>query len=312
MGWKYKQSIELSSATTLTNYQIQFTIWYQSGSSGWGALYTNNHCNTDFSDIRFKNASGVSLPYYIEEKYDGNSAQVWVKVDSIDAATTIYFYYGNTEATSESSSANTFIFFDGFENGVTGWTTCVSSPTMTQVSDPVYSGNYVGRYTTTGSNADTAMYKDIGNTLTSGTIECRVRRNTTSGYVAIPSFGAYGVSAFQYVAMKDATFQYYVTSFNNVGESFNVNVWYWVRIDWKTSTTYDIYINNVLCISNATIFSGTLSSTNIIGVSGYTASTNLYIDNIIVRAYAATEPSYGTCSAEQLVSSSYSFGVIIW
>jgi len=51
------------------------------------------------------------LPYWIESKSDGNWAYIWVKVPEIPAneQTTVYMYYGNSQASSESNVTNTFI-----------------------------------------------------------------------------------------------------------------------------------------------------------------------------------------------------------
>jgi len=79
-----------------------------------------NHDNFDFSkakpdgsDIRFTTNDGISLlPYWIEKWDSVNEvAIVWVKVPSIPASdtTTIYMYYGNEDATSESNVTDTFI-----------------------------------------------------------------------------------------------------------------------------------------------------------------------------------------------------------
>ncbi len=128
-NYKYRKSHTIiSNTTTLTNYQVSLTVNYGSGIDSAGVVYLNSKCNVDFSDIRFTNAAGTPLSYWIESKTDSSTATVWVKVDSIATTpgSTIYIYYGNTSATSESSGDNTFIFFDNFEgtslNTTTKWT----------------------------------------------------------------------------------------------------------------------------------------------------------------------------------------------
>jgi len=73
----------------------------------------------DFGDLRFTNDSDTPLDYWVEAKTDGFSATLWVEVDAIAASddTTIYMYYGNSGASSESNGVNTFDWFDDFEDG---------------------------------------------------------------------------------------------------------------------------------------------------------------------------------------------------
>ena len=75
-------------------------------------VYLNEHARMDFADLRFTVADGVTpLSYWIEEKADGDYAVIWVKIPQIPASgeTTIYIYYGNSGATSESNVDETFL-----------------------------------------------------------------------------------------------------------------------------------------------------------------------------------------------------------
>ena len=112
--WNYRKYHPITSSTTLTGYQVMLKIYYGSGTDSGNTVYLDSKCNTDFSDIRFTNATGTTLPYWIEAKTDSSYADVWVKVDSITTTSGFYLFYGNAAATSESSGTNTFIFFDDF------------------------------------------------------------------------------------------------------------------------------------------------------------------------------------------------------
>ncbi|RLF66849.1 MAG: hypothetical protein DRN30_01385 [Thermoplasmata archaeon] len=62
--------------------------------------------------------SEAKLPYWIENWDSANQqATIWVKVPSIPASgtATIYMYYGNPDATSESNGDEVFDFFDDFD-----------------------------------------------------------------------------------------------------------------------------------------------------------------------------------------------------
>jgi hypothetical protein len=81
----------------------------------WVSL--NQHCRTDFGDVRFTKSDGTTLlDYWIEEKVDGDYADFWVEVadDLSTNPATIYIYYGKSDATTTSNGDNTFLFFDDF------------------------------------------------------------------------------------------------------------------------------------------------------------------------------------------------------
>jgi len=76
------------------------------------AHFNASKVRLDYGDVRFTDSNGTTLLNYWMEQ-DGT---FWVKVPSISASSqkTIYMYYGNTGATSQSNGSNTFDFFDDF------------------------------------------------------------------------------------------------------------------------------------------------------------------------------------------------------
>ena len=136
-GWSYRKShtINGSSAGAQSNYQIKIKAHYGSGSDSGEDVYLNEHCRTDFGDVRFASSDGETLlDYWIEEKVDGDYAIFWVEVDSIPASPntkTIYIYYGKSDATSISNGEATFPFFDDFPSLDTNkWSTVTGSPSV--------------------------------------------------------------------------------------------------------------------------------------------------------------------------------------
>jgi len=108
-SWSKRKAINLQtpSGSTPTNYQILINITYDSD------------MNSNFSDLRFIDYTDntTQLAYWIEDKDNGNWAQIWVKNENnITTAnqTHIWMYYGNPSATSNSNGENTFEFFDDF------------------------------------------------------------------------------------------------------------------------------------------------------------------------------------------------------
>ena len=109
-SWQYRRAITINNTENphdLFDYQVKIVVPRFNG------------MNYNFSDIRFiyKFGSKVrELPYWIEN-FTNESAIVWVKVPFIPkiSNTTIYMYYGNPNATSESNGNAVFEFFDDFE-----------------------------------------------------------------------------------------------------------------------------------------------------------------------------------------------------
>ncbi len=111
-SWWYYRDITISNTgSDLTDYQVLVS------------LNSDNfplNLQTNGADIRFTDAGGAELSYWIEKwDYAGRNAKIWVNVTSIPASgsASIRMYYGNPSATSASNGMNVFPFFDDF-NGL--------------------------------------------------------------------------------------------------------------------------------------------------------------------------------------------------
>ena len=117
-GWQYRKNAVIGSTSDAgTNYQIKIKVHYGSGTDSGENVYLNEHCRSDFGDIRFTDDDGVTeLDYWMEEKVDSDYAIFWVEVPSIPASpdnAIIYIYYGKPDATTTSNGKSTFpIFYD--------------------------------------------------------------------------------------------------------------------------------------------------------------------------------------------------------
>ena len=78
------------------------------------AHYNAAKVRLDYGDIRFTDSDGTTLLNYWQE----SDKKAWIKVPTIPANSTktIYMYYGNSSATSQSNGDNTFVFFDDFNS----------------------------------------------------------------------------------------------------------------------------------------------------------------------------------------------------
>ena len=105
-NFKYRRKITITeqSGSDLTDYQVLIELN--------STNFDFSHAQTNGEDIRFTDADGNLLDYWIEEWDAVNEiAKVWVKVPPIPANSSveISMFYGNSEITSASDGASTFI-----------------------------------------------------------------------------------------------------------------------------------------------------------------------------------------------------------
>jgi len=110
-GWQYQREITIqeNSGETLRDYQVLVEL---------DGDEFPEEAQVDGDDIRFTDADGRELSYWIEEFNAGaERARIWVKVPLIPAndEAGITMWYGNPGAESESDGEAVFEFFDDFE-----------------------------------------------------------------------------------------------------------------------------------------------------------------------------------------------------
>ncbi|MHA1909198.1 MAG: DUF2341 domain-containing protein [Candidatus Thorarchaeota archaeon] len=116
-GWKYRKSHNLTGADGAgTNYQIQFTVHYSNGTDTGMDVYCGENCSQDFSDIRFTGSDEYTVfDYWNETTVSSDYAIFWVKIgENLNQSATIFMYYGNEYAVSESNGEATCEFFEDF------------------------------------------------------------------------------------------------------------------------------------------------------------------------------------------------------
>lgn len=135
--WLYRRAVTVSNTTgsALTDHQVQITL---------NSSFNFTSAKGDGSDIQITASDGTTLlPFWIESWKSPTSASVWVKVPSIPTSgTTVYLYYGNSNASSASSAANTFIVGADFEDGTIDGLTMTTSGSAT-VSVPATPSQYM-------------------------------------------------------------------------------------------------------------------------------------------------------------------------
>jgi len=135
--WKYRRPITLDPATPVSDYQVKVVLTPDN--------FNYSKANPDGSDIRFCQADRTKLSYWIEEWNASGDSTIWVNVTQ-NGTDTIYMYYGNPSAKSESNGTSTFEFFDDFESpalDTAKWVVEEQEPTIQNSICRVVGGNSV-------------------------------------------------------------------------------------------------------------------------------------------------------------------------
>ncbi|RLE69579.1 MAG: hypothetical protein DRJ43_03785, partial [Thermoprotei archaeon] len=121
--WQYRKMITIDPATPLANYQVKVELTPSN--------FDYSKAKSDGGDLRFYQADGIELDYWIENWNTSGTSTIWVEVTT-SGTDTIYMYYGNPSASSASNGTATFEFFDDFEDGVLTdkWIIISGSPTI--------------------------------------------------------------------------------------------------------------------------------------------------------------------------------------
>jgi hypothetical protein len=116
-GWLYRKGLVTKNISfSITNYQVKLLVGESYMAAG-ADVVCDGFCASDFRDLRFTTADGVTLLDYWIESITGTTpnqlATIWVELDFINTVDTIfYMYYGNPAATAVSNGDNTFLWFD--------------------------------------------------------------------------------------------------------------------------------------------------------------------------------------------------------
>lgn len=265
-------------------------------------LHCNGHGKTDFSDLRFSNSADGALDYWIESitgVTPNQLATVWVELDSVATTDTlIKCWYGNSEAVSESSGANTFILFDDFERGNDGdaiggdWT--ITTGTVKISTSQEYSGARSAKFY--GGATPGRAY--IPQTAANGTyaIKAWLYKNHHTGYCD-PFIHGNGTK--RIIVGCDLS--------NNIGYTNAAGAWVDTGYDSTDSTwmlfeinnldfsagTYDIYFNDALIKSGAEMGnSSDDANVNRVANTSFTTSNDMWLDNFIVCNWRTTPPEW--------------------
>ncbi|RKY40137.1 MAG: hypothetical protein DRP85_09145, partial [Candidatus Makaraimicrobium thalassicum] len=314
-SWSRKRPIHINNtgnSNALTDYQVMINITYDSD------------MNTNFSDIRVVNeTSGETVPYWIENKSDGSWCKLWFNASYIPASSwcndTYYLYYGNPSASSASDGEATFLLFDDFESGFTGWSGHTGD--FAQSSEQAYDGSYSLKKTGADGHDNAWIQKELSTQdvqiitrlWTSDTLNNRGSVHLALSTDADHSYRV-DLDPGGYIIIGEADNDAHVDVLANSALSA-ISSDQWVKLTLtrlETSWTGKAYLADGTEIGSV---SYTLDVTT--GYAGYYLyDSGHYADQFIVRKYADPEPTAELGSEEQICptpiitgNTTYNFGV---
>ncbi len=277
-------------------------------------IYVGTNCRSDYGDIRFTDATGSDLAYYLWPDYTSSSARFTVRLEGADQGGALMIWYGNPTATTTSDGDATYYLHDHFVGDAPDtekWKVMGDDASGTVST----SG---GELCIEGSGADNTYLSVRSKTAKFGTgysIEARMRQSG-GGMGTYPGFGftegefryapscsddqiaildfvgrdshLYGVNALHLA--DDKTYSSFSPA---VGVSSEYRDF---RISRKSSSArYE-------CGASSVEISSDYSTSDMYVAMGFPqndAGQSVYFDWILVRAYSATPPAAITFSGEQ-------------
>ncbi|MCK5630135.1 MAG: DUF2341 domain-containing protein, partial [Nanoarchaeota archaeon] len=304
-------NITEDSGSSLTDYQVLLTV-------DTASLISAGKMQADCDDIRITDSDGsTELSYWLESGCNTASTRLWVKVPSLAASSTktLYMYYGNASISTESNGSETFpTLFKDFENDdLSDWDKDSFSAFETSTEQFVSGMKSLKAYWSgTGipkASLPITVSKDyiieFDYMEKSGT-------NEPPRFVLaeiIKSIGGISFASFIY----NSPYYIYFLNSSSMGQTFvtglSSNTWYHLAINPKEDTdTFDLWFDNSVTktISDGTIYNGDISTFNYftisLGKGGGPTTSTAYFDNLRIRKYTSTEPTYTIGSEQQNVA----------
>ena len=304
-GYEYYQKIEYAACdqevyqqdivvhrTTGTAYEEtvgDLKVWH---------VYVGDRCKSDYGDVRFTDASGNALAYYLWPDYDSSSARFCVRLEGADAAGELLVWYGNPGATTTSDGDATYILYDQFDEAAlnsTKWSTR-SGATATLASGYCTLGGIDGvRLTSKDPLPDDCIVEVALNPLSSMWVGVVVR---DQNYLPYEYSKGYMFSYYTPSAPFDSSRLYYTDGSNYIQLDTAPKVSANTRIDRVITVAGDDFRDdNGLSATHSTWSSGRLSFV------GGPKNQAVLVYSVVVRAYSATPPAAITFSGERETAS---------
>lgn len=307
--FQYRQKVEITnSGSAQTEFQVSITL-------NTSTLISNGKMQADCDDIRITDNNGKLLPHVIEEgsaPCNNASTKIWTKIPSIlTTGQTLYIYYGNSVVQTAEDGRSVFDFFDDFNTNTlsssswlaTGGTT-LSGGALTITTGSVYSRStvlpdarsYMYEYRTQWAATAVSYAGMIINNTTSAT----GNNGESDKLIYMISDAAASIQQRGFAA--DGT----VASYNLVSNAGlytpTANTYY---VDGYSMDATQIKFWNNGSQTGSTV-TGSWTAPPFIWLGYYTGSTasttnitDITVDWVRARKYAATAPSAGSPSGEE-------------
>lgn len=289
-SWQYRKPIAItnSSGSDLADFQVQALA-----AVDLSADVAAGKIRSDLGDLRFTEANGELLSYWIEDTAS-TSADVWVKMASVPkSGATIYMYYGNQSALSQSDGRSVFEFFDDFNNP--SWT----SANWTQGNGTwTLSG---GVYTGTVSSAEgysMANYTALSNYIAEAKIKTAAAH---AGLVVRAAPGGLNYEGEIHVPTTISIFRFSgLNTYTGLGDvsgaTFAINTFYNAKFSVNGSSLKWEVVDG----TGTTRTNSVTDATYATGRPGvWTYNDTSTFDDFRVRKYASAEPVAAAPSAEE-------------
>jgi len=296
-NWTYRKEITVTNA--LAGHTTEVLIGKTSDAVGEDVDCGGNIAD-DFDDLRFTAADGSTLiDYWIDSIADSGGtklADVWVE-NNATPDSTLYMYYGGTE-TAVSSIADAFIKGDDFERGndtdEIGGSWTEASGTVEISTGQAYGGTRSMKLV----GAATSPQASIAQTAGSGyAIRFRVYKEDAS---KMTIYHGDASNLLQAYAAENENIYYYDTEAHDTGADATADTWelYEINdIDFVTNQNFDIWHQGAEIQADAVMRA--LAYENLIRLDGLNSvGADTWIDDFIIRKWAATEPSFAFGSEE--------------
>jgi len=280
--WSNRKKITLTGNTSgsQTDYQLLLNITYEA------------EMNSDFSDVRFCNDTD-QLSAWLESKINESYALIWVKFPHTptDGETEDYWmYYGNSGADAYWNGNTTFEFFDDAEFGIYGdkWINIIGSGEYS--TDESYQGSKSIKFSSTTDQ--TSVSKNIN--IDDAVFEAMVKNVGSDNYYTMVTARA---------SQSAKTYYGYRANYNNNGQLYKRISGSWTSLDTDVSSddVSEWHKWSIICYGSSikTYFDDELRneatdssiSSGGIGTRG-AVSNNQYYDNVRIRKYVSSEPTY--------------------
>ena len=299
--WSHHRTTTLSAATALTDYPVQVQL---------DASFDYINAQANGEDIRFFDAAGNELSYWIEDWNSGGTSTIWIKV-ATPGTTTLEMFYGNSSVSSASDADATFLFYDNFVDGTAGslpvgWTPVAGATTGTLPSVKDDAGNLVfsdgvnsgGPVVSAGNWADVVVSQDFRTINASDPIN---HAGLIARYADVDNM-VYGG-----IITKDTAQIWYRNggTFTQIGGDWSITALNVDDANWHSQElrlfgdTVELFIDDTFIGSASLAASGAPASGSTGFWSQYNSGGEAYRDNHIVRCYDAGTGDIGTSNGNE-------------